>query len=233
MPSRRSRGDATLAAHAGNGRIDINVRNREQDLEVSGNQEDQDSNAGPLAGSQNVSGDVSRMEDSPDTTSSKKSKKKKNTVRVLERELEDSRLLELQNPPKPDDEAASDQGLDESQIDRSILPTFVDENGEAVDLTKFNIDSAEGRAAAIRYLSSDPMVQWTRIHNCGDQIRDMMLGLLSTGVDQVVVDSKPKSPRKRVAPTPGSFAAMGEHYRVGSSPTEEQGLVSQLVAVYS
>jgi hypothetical protein len=228
MPRNRARHVATSAAHADDGRIDINGQDRVDDLEVSGDQEFQDSGAGQPAGSQDVSGEVSREGDSPSTESSRKSKKKKNVVRVLENELEASRLLRDQNPPET--AAASDQAPAGPIVDHSVLPTFADEKGNAIDLTKFNIDSAEGRAAAIRYLSSDPVVQWTRIHNCGDQIRDMMLGLLSTGVEGVDVHAKPKSSRKRVAPIPGSFADMGENYRVGSSPTNDPGVVSQLVA---
>jgi hypothetical protein len=222
--------NTTSAAHADDGRIDINGRNRENDLEVSGDHEDQDSNAGPLAGSQNISGDASRLaEDSPSTGSSSKAKsKKKNTVRILEQELEASRLLD--SVPNPSTGADADQVSDGLPADYSILPVFVDENGEAMDMSKFNIDSAEGRSAAIRYLSSDPVVQWTRIHNCGDQIRDMMLGLLSQSAEKVDASIKPKSSRKRVAPTPGSFADMGEKYRLGSGPADEPGVVSQLVA---
>ena len=226
MPRNRARHVATSAAHADDGRIDINGRNRENDLEVSGNQEDQDSNAGMLAGSQDISGDVSRADASPNTVSSEKSKgKKRSTVRILEQELEASRLLDSLLAPNAEEATCPEP--EGPMADHSILPTFTDENGEDMDMSNFDIDSAEGRAAAIRYLSSDPVVQWTRFHNCGDQIRDMMLGLLSHGMDNATVGTKPKPSRKRVAPTPGSFADMGGKYRLGSGPTEP-GVVSHL-----
>jgi hypothetical protein len=71
MPRSRQRLDATSEAHADDGRIDINGRDRVQDLGVSGDHVDQDSNACMLAGSLDISGDVSRLaEDAPSTGSS-------------------------------------------------------------------------------------------------------------------------------------------------------------------
>ena len=236
MPRSRSRSNATSDAHADDGRIDINGRDRVQDLEVSGDRVDQDSNAGVLAGSPDISGDISLLaEDAqrsgPSNSSKKLGSKKKRANRVLDEELADSqRLLDL-----PDAGAAVSADAQDNHEpdppDSSILPEFLDESGHAFDMSRFNIDSADGRAAALRYLGSDAVAQWSRVHNCGDQMRELMLGLLSNGVHQVVVDHKPSAPkpRKRIAPKPGSFASMGSDYRIGSSPTEPS-ILSQLAA---
>ena len=186
MPRSRQRLDATSEAHADDGRIDINGRDRVQDLGVSGDHVDQDSNAGMLAGSLDISGDVSRLaEDAPSTGSSSKSSnkrngKKKKANRILDQELADSQRL-LDSPDSRADDSRNDQ---EPPIDHRVLPAFVDENGAAFDMSKFDIDSAEGRAAAIRYLGSDAVAQWTRVNDCGDQMRDLMLSLLSRGIQK-------------------------------------------------
>jgi hypothetical protein len=151
--------------------------------------------------------------------------KKKKANRVLDEELADSqRLLD-----RPDDGAAGAQDHEEPPFDPRIFPEFVDKNGRTFDMSRFNIDSAEGRAAALRYLGSDAVAQWSREHNYGDQMRELMLGLLSNGVREVAVEDKrslPK-PRKGIAPKPVSFADMGSDYRVNSRPVEP-GILSQL-----
>ena len=144
-----------------------------------------------------------------------------------------------------------DGGADDSMLggdDASSggeLPPFNDDSGNMHDLTQLDLQSEAGKAFVLRYLTSDQVVSWMANHDSSAALQSMIDGVMGVQNGSNLSDSrrskKIRSPklsdadaaaaatpsskmqRKRIAPEAGSFANMGNQYRLG-----QPGVVGQL-----
>jgi hypothetical protein len=258
MPSKRA-SKRSESAHAGAGRIDINGHaSREPGADSSGGSSfETDSTAGPRTGSSsNVSGDVSAADVSNGNASARASgrrgsakkyrtpkSRRKDVVRDLSHAFDADKLL--------DESGDNGAGVGESQEEEEVpppaedqsLPQFFDADGQPVDLSQLKLGEEATRAAVLGYLTSDRVVQWMAAHDSSASLQVMINDIMGgesapTPRPKKTKSAKPsdhadtKNSRKRVSPSPGSYADLGSHYRLGGglSGVGATGVVGQLAA---
>ena len=250
MVKQRKKQKRASPAHAQEDRIEFNGPNLGEPADgVSGNPGgNMDDSAGVPDGSMDVSGDVSSVNQTPAKSSTKKSAKSRaksthsrrgEVSRVLVGEfdsveglLDGSRSASAEN---------NDSTGDESQPGSGQLPPVYDDSGNLVDLAQLDVQSEAGKAFVLRYLTSEGVVNWMARHDSSAALQTMIDGVRgdspprrsektpspkkrNVGAPAEAAPS-PKAQRKRVVPNSGSFAEMGNQYRLGDS-----GAIGELAA---
>ena len=235
-------------AHAQEDRIEFNGPNLGEPANggsgnLGGNVDD---SAGAPDGSMDVSGDVSSVNPTPAKSSLKKSAKSQSkssrsrrgkVSRNLSEEFDSVKGLLDRGRDASGEEDDSD--ADRRPLTGAELPPVSDDSGNLVDLTQLDLQSEAGKALVLRYLTSDEVVKWMAQHDSSDALQTMIDGVrddpLSSRSKKAPSPKKgdtpagavpsPKTQRKRVVPNSGSFAEMGNQYRLGDS-----GAIGELAA---